>query len=526
MTVNKSLEKVTIYDTTLRDGTQSEGISLSCDDKLRIAKRLDDFGIEYIEGGWPGSNPKDVEFFQRVKELHFNHAKIAAFGSTCRIRATPETDENIRALLDSGTPVCTIFGKSWTLHVTEVLKAKLEENLRIIHDSIAYVQSQGREVIYDAEHFFDGYKENPAYALETLQAAYNGGARTIALCETNGGVLPDEVATIVHVVRERFPDITLGIHAHNDSECAVANSLVAVTEGARHVQGTINGIGERCGNANLCSIIPALELKMGYTCLPKDKIKELSNMAHFVAEVANINPDEHQPYVGRSAFAHKAGVHVAAMRRSPRSYQHLEPESVGNDRRAVVSELSGKGNLLTLMDEMDLFVPDEETIQGVLKDIKAMEARGFSFEAAEASVALMIRRKQPGYRPPFELIDYSAIVEHRQGRGMFSEATVKVRVNNIIYHTVDDGNGPVNALDGALRKALLPVFPRLSNYSLLDYKVRILDGFNGSAAITRVLIDTHDGTHVWSTVGAGTNIIQASWQALSESYEYGILFGM
>ena len=519
-------QKISIYDTTLRDGTQSEGISLSCDDKLRITQRLDEFGIDYIEGGWPGSNPKDVEFFQRVKELKLSHAKIAAFGSTCRIRAKPESDENILALLHSGAPVCTMFGKSWTLHVTEVLKAKLEENLRIIHDSVAYVQSQGREVIYDAEHFFDGYKENADYALQTLQSAYDGGARTIVLCETNGGTLPHEVGAIVRVVKARFADIVLGIHAHNDSECAVANSLAAIVEGASHVQGTINGYGERCGNANLCSIIPALEMKLDFTCLPKGKLTELSRLARFVAEVANMNPDEHQPYVGRSAFAHKGGVHVAAMRRSPRSYQHIEPQNVGNDSRAVVSELSGKGNLLTLMDEMDLFVPSEETIQGVLKDIKSLEARGFSFEAAEASVALMIRRQQPGYRPPFELIDYSAIVEHRQGRGMFSEATVKVRVNNIIYHTVDDGNGPVNALDGALRKALLPVFPRLKNYSLLDYKVRILDGYNGSAATTRVLIDTHDGTHVWSTVGAGTNIIQASWQALAESYEYGILFGM
>jgi len=520
------MDKIIIYDTTLRDGTQSEGVSLSCEDKIRITRQLDAFGVDYIEGGWPGSNPKDVEYFQRARDLKLKHAKIAAFGSTCRTRAKPETAENILALINSEAPVCTIFGKTWTLHVSEVLKTTLEENLRIIHDSIAYITAQGREAIYDAEHFFDGYKADPQYALETLKAAVRGGAKTVVLCETNGGALPHEVSSIVRSVRAQLPDVAIGIHTHNDGECAVANSLMAVVEGATHIQGTINGIGERCGNANLSSIMPALELKMGYTCLPQGHLKELVHLSRFVTEVANLNPNEHQPYVGRSAFAHKGGVHVAAMRRNARSYQHIEPELVGNESRAVVSELSGKGNLLTLADEMDLFVKDDETINGVLKEVKSMEARGFSFEAAEASVALMIRRQQPGYKAPFELIDFSAIVEHREGRGMFSEATVKVRVNGIVYHTVDDGNGPVNALDGALRKALLPVYPKLKNYSLLDYKVRILDGYNGSAATTRVLIDTHDGEHVWSTVGAGSNIIQASWQALSDSYEYGIVFGI
>ncbi len=520
------MDKIIIYDTTLRDGTQSEGVSLSCEDKIRITRQLDAFGVDYIEGGWPGSNPKDVEYFQRARDLKLKHAKIAAFGATCRPRAKPADDENILALINSEAPVCTIFGKTWTLHVSEVLKTTLEENLRIIHDSIAYITAQGREAIYDAEHFFDGYKADPQYALETLKAAVRGGAKTVVLCETNGGALPHEVSSIVRSVRAQLPDVAIGIHTHNDGECAVANSLMAVVEGATHIQGTINGIGERCGNANLSSIMPALELKMGYTCLPQGHLKELVHLSRFVTEVANLNPNEHQPYVGRSAFAHKGGVHVAAMRRNARSYQHIEPELVGNESRAVVSELSGKGNLLTLADEMDLFVKDDETINGVLKEVKSMEARGFSFEAAEASVALMIRRQQPGYKAPFELIDFSAIVEHREGRGMFSEATVKVRVNGIVYHTVDDGNGPVNALDGALRKALLPVYPKLKNYSLLDYKVRILDGYNGSAATTRVLIDTHDGEHVWSTVGAGSNIIQASWQALSDSYEYGIVFGI
>ncbi len=518
-------KRILIYDTTLRDGTQGEGISLSCEDKLRIAKLLDEFGVRYIEGGWPGSNPKDVDFFKRVQDIKFKNAKIAAFGSTCRTRTKPALDENIRALVDSGAPVCTIFGKTWTLHVTDVLKTTLEENLRIIHESVAFVKSQGREVIYDAEHFFDGYKTDPDYAIQTLRVAASGGASTLVLCETNGGRLPYEVGEIIRNVRQQIPDIPLGIHTHNDGECAVANSLIAVIEGATQVQGTVNGYGERCGNANLISIIPALELKLGYVCLPEGNLRELSRVSRYVAEIANLNPNEYQPYVGRSAFAHKGGVHVAAMRRNPQSYQHIAPEAVGNEMRSVVSELSGRGNLLTLVDELGLEMADKDVVTGVLQDVKSLEARGFSFEAAEASVVLMMQRQKPGYKPPFELIDYSAIVEHREGRGMFAEATVKVRVNEEVFHTAADGNGPVNALDAALRKALVPVYPQLARYKLVDYKVRILDGYTGSAATTRVLIDTHDGEKVWSTVGAGTNIIQASWQALSDSIEYGLMVG-
>ncbi|MEI7989709.1 MAG: citramalate synthase [Chloroflexota bacterium] len=516
-------KRVVIYDTSLRDGTQGEGVSLSCEDKLRIAQQLDDIGVGYIEGGWPGSNPKDVEFFRRTGELTLKNAKIASFGSTCRIRSKPADDENIRALLDSGTPVCTIFGKTWKLHVHEVLKTTPEENLRIIHDSVEYLHSQGREVIYDAEHFFDGYKDDPEYALKTLEMALTAGAQTIVLCETNGGTLPDEVRQIVIDVRSRFPDAILGIHTHNDGECAVANSLVAINEGATHVQGTINGIGERCGNANLCSIIPSLELKMGISCLPEGNLKRLSHLSRFLTEIANLKQNEYQPYVGRSAFAHKGGVHVAAMRRSPRSYQHIEPEWVGNESRSVVSELSGRGNLLSLIDQFGLKIDNQDAVTKVLQEVKDMEASGFSYEAAEASVALMIYRHQTGYQPPFELIDFSAIVEHREGRGMFSEATVKVNVKGNVYHTAADGNGPVNALDAALRKALIPVYPKLEKFQLVDYKVRILDGYVGSAATTRVLIDTHDGEKVWSTVGAGTNIIEASWKALYDSYEYGLL---
>ncbi len=514
--------QVLVYDTTLRDGTQREGISLSCDDKLRIAQKLDDLGVAYIEGGWPGSNPKDVEFFERAGELNLANAKIAAFGSTCRVGSDPAEDANIQAMLDSGTPVCTVVGKTWGLHVKDVLKTTPEENLRIIKDSIAYLKAQGREVVYDAEHFFDGYKSDAEYAVQTLGAAVEGGAETIVVCDTNGGTLPWEVAQIIQEIKARFPDTVLGIHTHNDGECGVANTLAAVDQGARHIQGTINGYGERCGNANLCSAIPDLELKMGYDCLPEGNLPDLTDVSYFVAEVANLAPDEHMPYVGQSAFAHKGGIHVAAMRRNVNSYQHIDPTLVGNQMRTVVSELSGRGNLFSKAEELNLDVENGDAVSDVLEEIKALEARGFSFEAAEASVALMLHRQKPDYKPPFELIDFSATVENRQGRGVFAEATVKVCVEGEVFHTVADGNGPVNALDAALRKALLPVYPRLGEFQLADYKVRILDSDSGTAATTRVLIDTQNHHKRWSTVGASANIIEASWLALADSMEYGI----
>lgn len=516
--------KIFVYDTTLRDGTQREGISLSCDDKLRIAQRLDDLGVDYIEGGWPGSNPKDVEFFERVNELDLKNAKITAFGSTCRVGKKPSEDANIQAMLESGTPVCTVVGKSWDLHVRDVLKTNLEENLRIIEESVAYLLEQDREVIYDAEHFFDGYKADPAYAVETLRAAVKGGANILVLCDTNGGTLPWEVSKYTFEIGQEFPDTTLGIHAHNDAECGVANTLAAVQMGARHVQGTVNGYGERCGNANLCSAIPDLELKMGFQCLPEGNIPELTDISHFVAEVANLAPDEHMPYVGQSAFAHKGGIHVAAIRRNINSYQHIDPALVGNQMRTVVSELSGRGNLFSKAEELGLQVENGDAVTKVLKQIKELEAHGFSFEAAEASVALMLYRQIPGYKPPFELIDFSANVEHRRGRGLFAEATVKVCVDNEVYHTVAEGNGPVNALDKALRKALMPVYPRLNDFQLADYKVRILDSKSGTEATTRVLIDTQNHHNRWSTVGASGNIIEASWLALADSMEYGLTF--
>jgi 2-isopropylmalate synthase len=515
-------KSIYIYDTTLRDGTQREGISLSCADKLRIAQRLDDLGVAYIEGGWPGSNPKDVEFFERVGELDLRNAKIAAFGSTCRVGAQPADDANIQALLDAKTPVCTLVGKTWLLHVHEILKTSPEENLRMIEASVAYLKSGGREVVYDAEHFFDGYKADPEYAIDTLRAAARGGAETVVLCDTNGGALPWEVAQITTEVMSHSLEVSLGIHTHNDGECGVANTLAAVQQGAVHVQGTINGYGERCGNANLCSVIPDLELKMGYTCLPAGSLPALYDVSHFVAEVANLSPNDHLPFVGNSAFTHKGGIHVAAMRRNGDSYQHIEPTLVGNKMRTVVSELSGRGNLISKADEFGLEIESEEALTEVLKEIKSLEARGFSFEAAEASVVLMMHRQQPDYHPAFELIDFSATVEHRQGRGLFAEATVKVCVDGEVLHTVAEGNGPVNALDAALRKALLPVFPRLGEFQLVDYKVRILDGTNGTAATTRVLIDTQNGHKRWSTVGASANIIEASWRALVDSIEYGL----
>jgi 2-isopropylmalate synthase len=512
---------IQIYDTTLRDGTQREGISLSCDDKLRIARRLDALGVTFIEGGWPGSNPKDAEFFERARAIPWQNAKIAAFGSTCRVNGGPEDDANIRALLEAETPVCTVVGKTWTLHVTDVLRTTLEDNLRIIEQSLAYLRERGRRVVYDAEHFFDGYRADPAYALETLRAAARGGAETLVLCDTNGGSLPWQVGEVVRTVRAAVKH-PLGVHAHNDGECAVANSLAAIEAGAVHVQGTINGYGERCGNANLCSILPALELKMGARCLPEGNLRTLLEVSHFVAEVANLAADEHLAYVGKSAFAHKGGIHVAAMRRNAVSYQHIEPELVGNTMRVVVSELSGRGNLLSKAEELGLALDRKEGVADVLNEIKLLESKGFSFEAAEASVAMLMKRQEPGYKPPFELVDFLVNVEHRTGRGIFAEAMVKVRVDGQVLHTAAEGDGPVDALDAALRKALLPRYPQVAQLQLTDYKVRILDSSTGTAAITRVLIDTHDGKSTWSTVGASTNIIEASWRALVDSIEYGL----
>ena len=530
--------KVILYDTTLRDGTQGEGVSLSCDDKLRIARRLDEFGMDYIEGGWPGSNPKDIEFFERAqKELDLKHSRLAAFGSTCKAGVDPAVDEQVQLLIRANTPAVTIFGKTWDLHVTEVLRTTLDENLRMIRETVRYLKSHGKEVVYDAEHFFDGYRANPEYALSTLKAAIIGGADSIVLCDTNGGGLPWLVGEAVDAVRSEvlgqetplaprpspLAHITLGIHAHNDSETGVANTLEAVRRGCTQVQGTVNGYGERCGNANLISVIPDLQIKMGYDCVPDENLRELVELSRYVSEMANLNPDTHQPFVGQSAFAHKGGTHVNAVVKYVMSYQHIDPALIGNETRVLVSELSGKDNISSKRKEFGLDGLTREEERRILQQIKELENAGFAFESAEASVDLMLRRVRPGYQPPFEMIDYTAAVEHRAGRGMFSEATVKVRVGERIFHEVAEGNGPVNALNRALRKAILPFYPRLRAVHLTDYKVRILDSESGTAAMTRVLIDFSDGDRQWTTVGASTNIIEASWIALSDSVEYYIL---
>jgi 2-isopropylmalate synthase len=519
-----------LYDTTLRDGTQREGISLSLEDKLKIARKLDEFGIHYIEGGWPGSNPKDVEFFRRVRSLGLAQAKVAAFGSTRKKDTLPEEDANLKALLEAETSVVTLVGKSWDLHVTQVIETSLDENLAMIGQSVAYAKGNDREVVYDAEHFFDGYKADSDYALATLHAAADNGADVLVLCDTNGGSLPWEVEEITRAVAAEF-ETPLGIHTHEDAGCAAANTLVAVRAGATHVQGTINGYGERVANANLCTIIPDLQLKMGFSCIPDERLARLSELSRFVAEVANLAHDSHLPYVGASAFAHKGGIHAAAVLKNEDSYQHIDPLLVGNQRRSVVSELSGRGNVLDKGKQFGLHVNGEQTRE-VLEQIKQLEAQGFTFEGAEASVELMLRRSHPSYVPPFELIDFMVVVQRRRGRGLLAEATVKVRVGPKLMHTAAEGNGPVNALDAALRKALLDVYPQLASVKLTDYKVRILDSDTGTAANVRVLIDTasrtplgKNGARRWSTVGASTNIIEASWRALADSMEYALLNG-
>ncbi|MBC8448400.1 MAG: citramalate synthase [Chloroflexi bacterium] len=514
---------ILLYDTTLRDGAQRDGISFSLDDKLKIARRLDRLGIAYVEGGWPGSNPKDMAFFERAPELSLEQATVVAFGSTRRAGVAADDDTNIRALIGANTPAVALVGKSWDLHVRRVLRTSLDENLRMIADSVHYLKARGREVIYDAEHFFDGYQANPTHALRTLAAAAEAGADVLVLCDTNGGALPSAVTSIVAEVRQATT-IPLGIHAHNDGEMAVANSLVAVEMGVTHVQGTINGYGERCGNANLCSIIPALQLKMGYDCVTDEQLRLLTETARYISELANLSLDAHLPYVGHSAFAHKGGTHVNALVKCEESYQHVDPSLVGNRQRVVVSELSGKSNIAYKAQEFGLDFPGgaEQTRQ-VLQRIKELENRGFQFEGAEGSVELLIRRLQTDYSPPFELLDFHVLVRGSHDGSMAAEATVKVRVGDQIMHTAADGNGPVNALDAAVRKALLPFYPRLTDVHLKDYKVRILDGGAGTAAQTRVLIDSADGHRAWSTVGSSTNIIEASWQALADSLEYGLL---
>jgi len=517
---SSSSSRVRIYDTTLRDGTQREGISLTVHDKLRIARRLDAFGIDFIEGGWPGASPKDAEFFARAKELPWQHALIAAFGSTRRSKIPAAEDPSTVALIESGAPVCTVFGKTWTLHVTEVLRTTLDDNLTMIEDTVSFLVGHGRRVFYDAEHFYDGYAAAPSYAIETLRAAIRGGAEVVVLCDTNGGGVPWRVEEVTRSVVEQLGH-PVGCHVHDDTGCAVSNSLAAVRAGARHVQGTINGYGERCGNANLSIIIPNLEFKMDLRCVPQASLPELCHLSSFVAEVANIAPDHHMAYVGRSAFAHKGGVHVAAMRRAEASYQHVDPALVGNKMRVVISELSGRGNVLSKAEELGVTVDAGEDKDALLA-IKEAEARGLSYESAEASVALLLLRRRSDYQPLFRLLDYQIMVGQRQGAVPFAEAVVKVQVHDQIMHTAAEGSGPVGALDAALRKALHTVYPAISDITLADYKVRILDGSRGTEAVTRVLIDSRTPTREFTTVGASSNIIEASLEALVDSIEYGL----
>ncbi|MDX2019269.1 MAG: citramalate synthase [Deltaproteobacteria bacterium] len=508
--------QIHLFDTTLRDGTQSEGLSLSLEDKLKITKLLDAFGIAFVEGGYPGSNPKDVEYFERVRALPLQQTKLTAFGSTRRAGIEAAADPNLQALVQAHTPAVCIYGKSWPLHVTEVLRTTLDENLAMIRSSVAFLKAAGKEVIYDAEHFFDGYKADRAYALAALAAAAEAGADWLTLCDTNGGSLPTFISKVVSYVKAHL-GTPLGIHTHNDTDCAVANALAAVEAGCTQVQGTMNGWGERCGNANLISIIPALQLKMGYRCVPDEALAKLTELSRTVSEIANIRPRAHAPYVGRSAFAHKGGAHVAAVEKITHSYEHLNPEQVGNSRKIVVSELSGRGNVRMRAAEIGADLGGNE--KDVLARIKELENRGYQFEAAEGSFELIVRKLRPGYQAPFELLDVVAISEQRRGSEMFSEATVKLRVGTETVHTVAEGTGPVHALDRAFHKALDPLYPALAAVHLVDFKVRILDPERATGASTRVLIETGMGNQRWSTIGVSQNIIEASCLALADALE-------
>ena len=514
-----SPKSVFLYDTTLRDGTQGEGFQLSGLDKVRIAERLDAFGVDYIEGGWPGSNPKDIEFFREAKKLKFQHAKLAAFGSTRRADTAVENDPQVRLLLEAETPVVTIFGKSWELQVTEVLRTSVEENQAMIRETVAHLVRHGREVIYDAEHFFDGYKDSPTHALATLQAAADGGAACLVLCDTNGGTLPTEVAEICHAVRKFLPGTPMGIHTHNDCELAVANAIAAIDAGASQVQGTINGYGERTGNCNLVSVIPILQLKKAIPVVPQlEKLRELS---YFVDDVSNNPHFARAAFIGRTAFAHKGGMHVNAVQKLARSYEHIVPSSVGNEQNILVSELSGQSNILVKAAELGLPLEKGSPVtSAILHRVKELENEGYSYEAAGGSLEILIRRELGSYSKNFEILEYHTnFRQYRDGHPPVCEATVKLSVNGITALTVAEGKGVVNSLDLALREALLPFFPDIAGVSLVDYKVRILDGHDATAAKTLVLIVSTDGEKNWGTVGVSDSIIEASWLALVDGID-------
>jgi 2-isopropylmalate synthase len=508
--------QIVLFDTTLRDGTQSEGLSLSVEDKIKIARLLDGFGVRYIEGGYPGANPKDEEFFRRASELKLKQARLTAFGSTRRTGTTAATDANLQALVKAGTPAVAIFGKTWLLHVTDVLKTTPEDNLAMIADSVSFLKQHGHEVIFDAEHFFDGFRDDRSYALAAVHAAAQAGADWIAFCDTNGGNLPSTVAEIVREAKKVL-GVPVGIHAHNDSDLAVANSLAAVEAGCTMVQGTLNGWGERCGNANLMSVIPALQLKMGLDCISEENLERLTEVSRTASEIANLRPRAHAPYVGASAFAHKAGAHVAAVAKSPITFEHIPPEKVGNSRRIVVSELSGRGNIRARAAELGVQLRGNEA--DLVARIKELENQGYQFEAADGSLELMLRRTQPGYSEPFEVLDVVVISQRRSGGDMFIEATVKLKVGDEVSHVVAEGSGPVDAMDHAFHKALDHHFPVLRQIHLCDFKVRILDPESATAAKTRVLVESSLGADRWSTIGVSQNIIEASCEALKDALE-------
>jgi 2-isopropylmalate synthase len=516
-------KKVYIYDSTLRDGAQAQGISFTVEDKLKIVERLDKLGVSYIEAGNPGSNPKDLEFFERLKNIKFKNSKVIAFGSTRRVNIDVSEDANVRSLLKADTSAIAIFGKSWDFHVAEVLKTTLEENLKMIYDTIKFFKDKGKEVVFDAELFFEGYRANPEYAVKTLKAAYDAGVDSICLCETTGGSLPSEIFDVTSRVVEEF-NIPIGIHCHNDSGMAVANSVMAVQAGAAQVQGTINGFGERSGNANLCTLIPNLQLKMGYDCIPEGNVQYLTSVARYISEIANVIIDERAPYVGRCAFAHKAGMHSDAVSKNPKTYEHLDPESVGNERVFLMSEVAGRSAVLSTINQVDeTITKDSPETKLILEKLKEMEYEGYQYEGAESSFELIIRKVLGKYQPFFELREFKVVVNEPSFVGVNSTAMVKIKVDGQDEITAAEGDGPVNALDSAVRKALERFYPQIKEMKLTDYKVRVLDSDKATAARVRVLIESTDGSEVWTTIGVSTDIIDASWKALVDSIEYKLL---
>lgn len=519
------MKKVDIYDTTLRDGSQTEGIAYSLADKISIAKHLDDFGIDFIEGGWPYSNPKDTELFEYFKKQPLKKAKLVPFGSTAHpASSSAAKDKNLLSLVAAGTEYVTIFGKTWDLHVKDVLKILPEDNIRLISESVKFLRKKNKRVFYDAEHFFDGYKANPAYALQSIKAAIDAGAELIIFCDTNGGTLPWEVQRIAAEVRAKLPLDAFGVHCHNDTGMAVANSLIRVSAGCVHIQGTINGYGERCGNADLISVIANLQLKMGYPVVAVKKLEELTQLSHFVSEISNMVSRDNHPFVGASAFAHKAGIHIDAILKNPKAYEHVDPLLTGNKRRFVVSELAGKSTLVVKAKEME-FDLDKKSDQAkkIHQLLQKMENDGYQFEAAEGSFKLLLAKEFKKYKKLFDLLGFKVSVEKREDSSLVSEASIKLRVNGKVENSLGEGDGPVNALDNALRKALSKFYPSLSKMHLTDFKVRVLDEKNGTAAKVRVLIQSQDEKEDWSTIGVSENIIEASWNALVDSVEYKLL---